>query len=90
MMQRARWEIAQAFLDDYGDPEIDKRLCFDVWADRKGLNGSTRHFVWVEVRRLTYQIAAQKRRQTCRGKLMARLSVPVASRNGRANVSTGT
>ena len=54
-------KTALAFFDAYSDPEIDKRLCFDVWADRTGLSIAEKRTVWRDVRRLTYRFAAQKR-----------------------------
>jgi nuclear transport factor 2 (NTF2) superfamily protein len=41
-------ERARAFLDAYRDPEIDKRLYFEVWADRKNLTDLEQHHVWME------------------------------------------
>lgn len=57
-------EIARDFLDAYQDPEIDKRLFFEVWADRAGLDLSVKRKVWGEVLKITYQVAARKREAT--------------------------
>jgi hypothetical protein len=54
-------EIAQEFLDAYRDPEIPKRLFFDVWADRAGCAPALKRRVWNELRRISYRTAAQKR-----------------------------
>ncbi len=54
-------QVANAFFDAYQDPEINKRLFFDAWADRTGYNPAVKRRVWEEVRRITYQLAARKR-----------------------------
>ena len=61
-------KTALAFFDAYTDPDIDKRLYFDVWADRTGLGSTQKRAVWREVRRQTYRVAVQKREATLRRK----------------------
>ncbi len=68
MTQATAQIAAQAFLDDYTDPEIEKRLFYEVWADRYRIGDSKRQQVWQEVRRLSYRIAANKQKATCRRK----------------------
>ena len=76
MMNRpATAEAAQSFLHAYQDTEIDKRLFFDVWADRAGYAPEDQTRVWREVVRMTYRLAARKRNQT-RGQRMARGGFP--------------
>ena len=78
-------QVANAFFDAYQDPEISKRLFFDVWADRTGCNPAVKQQVWEEVRRITYQLAARKRQavrqprtlpaRTCRSRCNAEFEV---------------
>jgi hypothetical protein len=79
MTIKQRGEGARAFLDAYRDPEIDKRLYFEVWADRKNLTDLEHHHVWGEVRRLTHRIAAKKRQEAHSQRGVARRPVPLAS-----------
>ena len=75
-------DVAQEFLDAYRDPEIDKRLFFEVWSDRAGWDAKEKRHVWAEVRRITYQIAAQKR-QIVRRQQAAHVKAHRAQRSDR-------
>ena len=80
-------QVAKAFFVAYQDPEINKRLFFDVWADRIGYDAAVKRQVWEEVRRITYQLAARKRQavrqpnalpaNTCRSRCNAGFEVAV-------------
>lgn len=72
MTQSRSRKTALAFFDAYSDPDIEKRLYFDVWADRLGLDAGEKHTVWREVRQFTYRFAAQKREATRRHNAAAR------------------
>jgi hypothetical protein len=72
MTQSRTRKTALAFFDAYADPDIEKRLYFDVWADRTGLSVAEKHQVWREVRRMTYRFAAQKREVTRKSKAASR------------------
>ena len=61
MVQVTAQIAAKIFLDDYSDPEIEKRLYYEVWADRNKISDSKRIEVWQEVRRLTHRLAAKTR-----------------------------
>ena len=71
MTQKRIRKTALAFFDAYSDPDIDKRLHFDVWADRTGLGVAETRSVWSEVRLLTYRFAARKREATRQRKAAA-------------------
>lgn len=77
-------ETALAFFEAYSDPEIDKRLHFDVWADRTGLSMAEKRTVWRDVLRLTYRFAAQKREATRQRKVSARSPFVGAANHRRA------
>ena len=61
MTQKALQTLGAAFFLEYQDPEIEKRLFFDVWADRAGFAAGPRRALWREVKRLTFKKAAAKR-----------------------------
>ena len=42
-------ELAATFLLDYLDPEIDKSLFYEVWADRRHFNATMKNAVWRKV-----------------------------------------
>lgn len=86
MTQNRTRKTALAFFDDYSDPDIEKRLYFDVWADRTGLSVSEKHLVWREVRRLTYRFAAQKREITRKSKAASRPPFLGAGEHSRGGV----
>jgi len=81
MTQKTKRETARDFLDAYRDPEIDKRLYFEVWADRKNLTDLEQRRVWMEVRRLTHGIAVKKRQEAQLQRGVARCPVPLARRD---------
>lgn len=83
MTQSSIRKTALAFLDAYSDPDIEKRLYFDVWADRVGLDVGERHPVWREVRQFTYHFAAQKREATRRRNAAARSLFVGVTEQGR-------
>ncbi|MDF1554677.1 MAG: hypothetical protein P1P84_16525 [Deferrisomatales bacterium] len=80
MTQRRTHQTALAFFDAYTDPGIEKRLYFDVWADRTGLSVGEKRPVWREIRRLTYRFAAEKRRVARQGNTAVRSSLAAAER----------
>ncbi len=53
--------LAKDFFDAYTDPEISKRLFFDVWAERNRLNVDEKERTWHAVICLTAKAAARKR-----------------------------
>ena len=61
MRAKAIPDVARDFLDAYRDPEIDKRMFFEMWADRAGCTPVVRRQVWDEVRRISYRLGARKR-----------------------------
>jgi hypothetical protein len=72
MTQETALKTALDFFRAYSDPEIAKRLYFDVWADRVGLDSEEKSGVWREVRRLTHRFAAEKGEVTRRRNAGAR------------------
>ena len=53
MTEKTIYQLAAAFLREYTDPEIDKRLFFDVWSDRSGHGAEVKRELWMAVKRLT-------------------------------------
>ncbi|HSH70595.1 MAG TPA: hypothetical protein VK997_11800 [Deferrisomatales bacterium] len=88
MTQSRTHKTALAFFDAYTDPGIEKRLYFDVWADRTGLSVGEKRPVWREIRRLTYRFAAEKRRVARQGNAGVRSS-PVTAAEPQTLLATG-
>lgn len=63
-------ELLTAFLAEYSDPEIDPRLFFDVWTDRRGLADSLAERLWRAVAPVLLEtrpeVFASRRRLACR------------------------
>ena len=50
--------LAEKFLRDYRLFPVEKRLAFDAWADRLGLDPDTKRRLWREVKALSRRKAA--------------------------------
>lgn len=58
MGQNQTTYIAEKFLAEYRFTPVEKRLAFDVWADRMGYGPEDKRCLWREVKHLSRRLAA--------------------------------
>lgn len=58
MTQEHTTYLAEKFLEEYRALPVEKRLAFDAWADRQGLEPELKRRLWREVKSLSRRQAA--------------------------------